>query len=152
MKKPLTASAAVLILAASAGSAQAVNCHSWACVNRQLKTDATTISRDAVIINQDTRALAVLSRCLTEQPLTRYGDSSAGTFGYQYNDGTGPIFNTAALDVTISGTKVGGWAMFDGCNTATSPAADVQARALRREFGPIAPMAPLLAGNVNRHR
>jgi hypothetical protein len=74
--------------------------------------------------------------CFGEYPVTDYGDSD-GTFGYVYNDGTTPVFNTTALDVTNSGDTVDAWTLFDQCNTAQT--GDIARSHLARSGDAIAP-------------
>jgi hypothetical protein len=69
-------------------------------------------------INANATAFNNLVDCLGEAPLTQYGDP-AGSFGYVFDDGTNPPFNTTALDLTESGDPIGGWALFDLCNPQT---------------------------------
>lgn len=68
--------------------------------------------------------------CLFEAPLTEYGEPE-GPFGYIFEfekEGTRETIPTTALDLTYPEDGVGGWALFDGCNTteiasAASPSA-----------------------------
>jgi hypothetical protein len=125
----------VVALAGSAASAQA-SCHSWSCVNRQLnalhgalaKADAR-IARDDATITKNARVYNGLVACLTEVPMTTYGDTG-GTFGYTFDPGAGaPVFDSTALDVTNTGTSVDGWSLFDKCNTSTTPGAAADTKA-----------------------
>jgi hypothetical protein len=94
------------------------------------------IAGDETTIKDDDQELQTLVGCLAEVPLSQYGDPS-GTFGYVFNpSGGGTTFNTTALDVTITGDPVGGWALFDGCNRTKTAAG------IRRSQG-IAPALPL---------
>jgi hypothetical protein len=138
----LTMLAAAGIALVSTEAAQA-GCRGWRCINRQvtalrnqvnglrsqlsglssaLVAADARIASDETTINDDNQQLQTLFGCLAEAPLTQYGDP-LGTFGYVFNPGGGgSAFNTTALDVTISGGAVGGWALFDGCNTAKTAA------------------------------
>jgi uncharacterized coiled-coil protein SlyX len=85
------------------------------------------ISSQSGAINSQGQAIgkvnAVLG-CLFEAPLTEYGEPE-GPFGYLFQieeEGTPETFPTTALDVTYENDFVGGWALFDGCNTAETPA------------------------------
>ena len=127
-------------LGLGAGSAQAITCHSWSCVNSHLNSMQSALKTDAAIISQDNRAIGNLANCLGESPLTRYGDP-AGSLGYVFDPGSGGAqFDTTALDVTNSGNTIGGWAMFDKCNTQTTASfRRGHASAFSTAFGPIAP-------------
>lgn len=134
MKKYIVAAVITASLLLVAG-AQA-SCHSFGCVSRQINSLTSQLRRD-------TNYIAQLQVCLNEVPQSVYGDSG-GTFGYVYDFGGGaPLFDTTALDITNPNTNVAGWAMYDSCNTKTTPAFATAARA-SRYFGPLAPPAPAM--------
>jgi uncharacterized coiled-coil protein SlyX len=80
------------------------------------------ISGQGGAINAQAQAIKQVSStlgCLFEAPLTEYGEPE-GPFGYIFefeNEGTLETIPTTALDLTYSGDGIGGWALFDGCNT-----------------------------------
>jgi len=86
------------------------------------------ISGQSGAINAQAQAIGKVNStlgCLFEAPLTQYGEPG-GPFGYLFqfeNEGTLENFPTTALDVTEPSDFVGGWALFDGCNTAETPSA-----------------------------
>jgi uncharacterized coiled-coil protein SlyX len=100
-----------------------------------ISSQGNAINAQAQSIKQVNSALG----CLFEAPLTEYGEPE-GPFGYifQYEDEeteTLKTFPTTALDVTTEGDFVGGWALFDGCNTTEiASAASRSAIAPRRDL------------------
>ena len=112
---------AVLTLAATAAiggvtaiPAQASSCRSVSCLQKQ-------VNQLQKVVIADTKYLYAFTKCMTEVPVSEYGDGSGGTFGYSYNSGNGsPPALTTAVDGTNPGTNVGSWLMTDGCNSQTS--------------------------------
>jgi uncharacterized coiled-coil protein SlyX len=89
--------------------------------------------------NQQLGKVNATFACFFEAPLTEYGEPE-GPFGYLFQfekEGTPETFPTTALDVTYQGDFVGGWALFDGCNSAETPSAAAR--------GAVAPAASLHA-------
>jgi uncharacterized coiled-coil protein SlyX len=89
--------------------------------------------------NQELGEVNATFACLFEAPLTEYGEPE-GPYGYLFqfeNEGSLETIPTTALDVTYAGDVVGGWALFDGCNTAETPSAAAR--------GAVAPAAGLHA-------
>jgi|GEM_PF-1358765 len=146
MKKVLAITVAALVLAlAAAGSAEA-RC-GVRCLNQQvkqltrgLKKAEQTIATQGRTIAQQSQAIAAVQNegaitgkkvnalysCLVEIPLTQYGQPE-GPFGYlfQYENEAEEVqvIETTALDATYPGDGVGGWALFDECNTASTASA-----------------------------
>ena len=149
IKKVLASVIAALAMAATGGSAQAASCHNWACVNRTLsgqqgqivalQGQVSTLHTQVTALTSSVGTLRGVIACLGEVPMTRYG-SSDGSSGYLFDngDGNGP-FLTTGLDLTASGDPVGGWMLYDGCNSRTTAAADT---GHLRAYG-IAPEAPI---------
>jgi hypothetical protein len=87
--------------------------------------------------NQTLGKVSTVLGCLFEAPLTEYGEPEESS-GYLFQfeeEGTLESFPTTALDVTSPQDFVGGWALFDGCNTAETPSAAAR--------GAVAPAASL---------
>lgn len=87
------------------------------------------ISSQGGAINAQGQAIGKVNTalgCLVEAPLTQYGEPE-GPFGYlfQFENEAEELesFPTTGLDVTYPEDFVGGWALFDGCNTAETPSA-----------------------------
>jgi hypothetical protein len=86
------------------------------------------ISSQGSAINAQSQAIGKVNStlgCLFEAPLTEYGEPE-GPAGYLFEfekEGTPETIPTTALDVTYPNDFVGGWALFDGCNTAETPSA-----------------------------
>jgi len=84
------------------------------------------ISSQASAINAQGQAIGKVNStfaCLFEAPLTQYGEPE-GPPGYLFEfekEGTPETIPTTALDVTYPQDEVGGWALFDSCNTAETP-------------------------------
>jgi uncharacterized coiled-coil protein SlyX len=102
------------------------------------------ISGQGGAINAQAQAIKQVNStlgCLFEAPLTEYGEPE-GPFGYvfQFENEAEELetIPTTALDVTYPEDPVGGWALFDGCNTtntasAVSSSAIAPARSLRTQ-------------------
>lgn len=116
------------------------------------------ISGQGGAINAQAQAIKQVSStlgCLFEAPLTEYGEPE-GPLGYifQFKNGAEELetIPTTALDLTYPEDGVGGWALFDGCNTTET--------ASTTSSGAIAPVgslrtqarvrAPLPKGAVER--
>ena len=108
MKKVLLSTVVALVFAAPA----------QACGLKCLNKKVNTLQLQLKATNQ---ALIDLTNCLSDFPVTEYGDS---TNGYVYSGVTGP-FNTDALSVTVPGDAVGAWVLVDECNTQVTAAGDV---------------------------
>ena len=86
------------------------------------------ISSQGGVINAQGQAIGKMRstfECLFEAPLTEYGEPE-GPAGYLFEfekEGSPEVIPTTALDVTYPQDNVGGWALFDGCNTAETPSA-----------------------------
>jgi hypothetical protein len=106
------------------------------------------ISSQGGAINAQNQAIGKVSTvlgCLFEAPLTQYGEPE-GPFGYLFQieeEGTLESFPTTGLDVTYPEDFVGGWALFDGCNTAETPTA-----AARGAVAPAASLHPQAAARA----
>jgi hypothetical protein len=149
------ASAAAGLALAGVGAAAAASCSTIACVEKQvtaltkqLKKDTTALKTANTELTADHKTITALNQCLVEFPLTRYGDTTAGSFGYVFNPGSGGTnLNTTALDVTHTGTSVQAWGLLDGCNASTTlptgASADRARAYMAGVFGAIAPAAPL---------
>jgi hypothetical protein len=136
-------------LLAGASVAQA-SCNTTGCLSKQVKSLKTQLTKVE-------KVLAILTGCLGEAPVTRYGDTTGHAFGYVYDAGSGATpTNTTALDGTATGHNVSAWLLFDRCNRKTTPSAkDVAPVAPARDasqnpdawalspFGPIAPQFAL---------
>jgi len=129
---------------AVAGPAQAANCKSISCLQREVKSLTSQVKKLTTEVKSDHKYVSSLQGCLSEAPITRYGDGTSGTYGYVYNPGNNqPTFDTTALDGTASGQQVSVWAMFDHCNTqTTAPARDASTRRAMAEPSPFGPIAP----------
>jgi hypothetical protein len=125
-----------------AASADAISCHSWKCVNRQLNSLHSQLRADQRYIN-------TLSSCLSELGVTQYG-STVGSYGYVYDGGTGSTYTTA-LDLAGGTTPVDHWVMYDSCNVQVFASARRARRAAAAVFGPIAPEGPVSILQVARH-
>jgi hypothetical protein len=129
-----------------AGTAQA-SCRTVGCLGRQVKSLKTQLTKVE-------KALTVLTTCLGEVPVTRFGDPTNHTFGYAYSPGTGGSpYYTTALDGTATGQNVSAWILFDRCNSKTTAAADLSSsgpaaspaglRAPARDGAALSPSGPL---------
>lgn len=95
---------------------------------QKVTSQGQAISSQGGAINSQGQAIGKVNTvlgCLFEAPLTEYGEPE-GPAGYLFEfekEGTPETIPTTALDVTYPGDEVGGWALFDGCNTAETPSA-----------------------------
>jgi hypothetical protein len=95
---------------------------------QKVTSQGQAISSQGGVINSQGQAIGKVNStlgCLFEAPLTEYGEPE-GPFGYLFQfeeEGTLETIPTTGLDVTYPEDEVGGWALFDGCNTAATPAA-----------------------------
>lgn len=95
---------------------------------QKVASQGQAISSQGGVINSQGQAIGKVNTtlgCLFEAPLTEYGEPE-GPAGYLFefeNEGTPETIPTTALDVTYPEDFVGGWALFDGCNTAETPSA-----------------------------
>ena len=107
---------------------------------QKIAAQSQAISSQGGVINAQGQAIGRVNSsldCLFEAPLTEYGEPE-GPFGYLFQfeeEGTTETFPTTALDVTYPGDFVGGWALFDGCNSAETASAATH--------GAVAPVARL---------
>jgi hypothetical protein len=108
----LTAMLAVLAIGLSAPSSASAGCYVVRCFNQQ---DAKLKQKVRVL----TKAIVRIHNCLKVVPLTQYGDSTGGTYGYYYEPPSGPGFDTSALDQSAPGQPVFSWFVVDSCNKAT---------------------------------
>ena len=124
------ASAGVLAIPGPAGAA--TNCKTVSCLNKEVKALTK-------VVTADTRFIGSLANCLSEIPVTQYGNPN-GTYGYMYNPGAsvGPAYDTTALDITNHGTPVSAWLMYDKCNHTSAAQDHPAADATGGPFGPIA--------------
>jgi hypothetical protein len=136
MKRLIITAALALTLAAVAGASRAdaafwpAKCRNAAtlggfarCVDNHLNNLNKRVKAAVAVNATQTRRLnnhQALLACEELVPLTQYGDS-AGTSGYEFNDGTNPTFLTTALDVTAQGDTVGAWFVIDACEPTTTP-------------------------------
>jgi hypothetical protein len=123
MRKLLLCAVGAALIAAVAGAGSAEAKCGNACLKKKLNRLTTQVSQLQQTVSQQSQAITASNQalknvvdCFGEAPLTQYGDP-AQTFGYQFDNGTDPIFGTTALDVTTSGDPVDAWALFDVCNT-----------------------------------
>jgi hypothetical protein len=81
------------------------------CVNRHLNAVHT------LAVNENN----FLNKCLWELPVTEYGDSSSGAFGYLFTNTGNPAdaFATAGFDYGTTGAIPSFWAFFDHCSRNT---------------------------------
>lgn len=150
MKRVLVTAIALLALAlAFTGSAEAkcgVRCLNQQVkklakglqkAEQTIATQGRAIALQGQTITQQSQAIATLRNeagdagkkvnalysCLAEIPLTQYGEPE-GPLGYIFKyENEAELFEeipTTALDATYAGDVVGGWALFDECNTATT--------------------------------
>lgn len=109
---------------------------------QKVTSQGQAISSQGGAINAQNQAIGKVTSafgCFFEAPLTQYGEPE-GPFGYLYQfeeEGTLETIPTTGLDVTYPGDEVGGWALFDGCNTAETSSAAAR--------GAVAPAASLHA-------
>lgn len=95
---------------------------------QKVASQGQAISTQGGVINSQGQAIGKVRstfECLFEAPLTEYGEPE-GPLGYLFEfekNGTLETIPTTALDVTYPEDSVGGWALFDGCNTAETPSA-----------------------------
>jgi hypothetical protein len=95
---------------------------------QKIASQGQAISSQGGVINSQGQAIGKVNStlgCLFEAPLTEYGEPE-GPFGYLFEfeeEGVLETIPTTALDVTYPQDFVGGWALFDGCNTAETPSA-----------------------------
>lgn len=95
---------------------------------QKISGQGQAISSQGAVINSQGKAIGKVNStlgCLFEAPLTEYGEPE-GPAGYLFefeDEGTLETIPTTALDVTYPEDFVGGWALFDGCNTAETPSA-----------------------------
>jgi uncharacterized Zn-binding protein involved in type VI secretion len=174
MKKVLVTAVALLALApAFTGSAEAkcgVRCLSQQVkkLSRSLQEAEQTIATQGKAIAQQGQTIAqqgqaitslkseagdasekvnALYGCLVEIPLTQYGEPE-GPLGYlfQYENQAEELktIPTTGLDATYAGDEVGGWALFDECNRATTVSA-ASAGALTDSVGLRGLLQPLAA-------
>jgi hypothetical protein len=101
--------AAAMYVAASPASQQSTGVSKKQFV--ALEKKVTTLSKTLKMVKSEAdAAVGFLSTCLVSAnagvlPINEFGDTSqSATFGYQYNDGTNPVFNTTALDVDTTTT------------------------------------------------
>jgi hypothetical protein len=91
--------------------------------------------------------VSILTNCMSETPITQYGDGLNNTFGYVWDtSGTQTsLSDTTALDATAAGDPVSAWMLYDQCNTTpTASAANTASRATARSgLGTGSPFAPL---------
>jgi hypothetical protein len=140
-KAGLALGVSILSLMVLTGSAGAINCHSWGCVNRMLNGLRSQINGLHSQLNGDEQYINTLSSCLMELPVSEFG-SPVGTYGYVYNNGTGSMYTTA-LDVPAGSTTVNNWVMYDSCNTQVLASVRRAHSMGDGVFGPIAPEAQL---------
>jgi hypothetical protein len=86
-------------------------CTTMKCVNRHLNQVHT------LAVNENN----FLNKCLWELPVTEYGDSSSGAFGYLYTNTGNPAdaFPTTGFDYGTTGAIPSFWAFFDHCSRNT---------------------------------
>ena len=95
---------------------------------QKVTSQGQAISSQGGVINAQGQAIGKVRstfECLFEAPLTEYGEPE-GPAGYLFEfekEGAPETVPTTALDVTYPEDEVGGWALFDGCNTAETPSA-----------------------------
>jgi len=122
-------------------NAQAANCHSWSCVNRELNSLHSQLAKARRTINN-------LTGCLAELPVSQYPQSGQSG-GYVYNNGIGSIYTTA-LDITGTGNAVDEWVLVDKCNLQPLPERDAAGHAFGG-FRALAPAAPWLSRTNSKH-
>lgn len=113
MKKSVLALSTGALLLGAASNAQAHNCKSIACLNREVNALQKQVKTERLMLSTVSDAFT----CLNEIPVTQYGATDA-TYGFQWNNADGTSFSTTALDVTTSGDNVGAWVLTDACNTS----------------------------------
>lgn len=118
-------------------------CRNVGCLQRQ-------VNRLTSILKIDTKYMAILANCLSEVPVSDYGDQSGGTFGYVYDNGDGTSQDTSAMDVTNPGTQVGAWMMTDSCNAQPGPNVAHLAMSTRMSAAAVFGTAP--TGRIARER
>jgi hypothetical protein len=118
---------------------------------QKVTSQGQAISSQGGAINTQGQAIGKVNTvlgCLFEAPLTEYGEPE-GPAGYLFefeNEGTPETIPTTALDVTYPEDFVGGWALFDSCNTAETPSAAASGAVAPASSGlrvPAATQAPL---------
>jgi hypothetical protein len=120
MKRIITTTAVAAVVAGlTSAPAWAKSCD-VGCLNNKLATLNNKVATLTKVVATDTKVLQVYTSCLSEVPVTVYGDGLHNTFGYSYNDGTNAPFLTSALDITQQGGQVDAWLMYDKCNKTTT--------------------------------
>lgn len=108
-------------------------------LSQQVSSQNQVISGQQSAIKTAASAIA----CMVEAPLTDYGEPE-GPFGYifQFENQAEELetIPTTALDVTYVGDPVGGWALFDHCNTS-KVASNASTKAIAPTDGPWPPQA-----------
>jgi hypothetical protein len=138
MKKVIAVLVVLIASIVGASSAHAVNCHSFACLNR-------AVNKLQKQVKTDTTALAVLATCLNEMPVSDYGTPPSA--GYVYDPGGGQAtYHVSALDVTDQGDTVGAWVIYDKCNTTPTATAALSRFHIQRGVSVFSPIAhPVLS-------
>lgn len=130
---------------ASQGKAITALSSKVAAQEQKVASQGQAISSQGGVINSQGQAIGKVRstfECLFEAPLTEYGEPE-GPPGYlfEFEKGGSPeVIPTTALDVTYPQDNVGGWALFDGCNTAETPSA--------ASSGAVAPVTSSLQGRA----
>lgn len=112
-------------------------------LNGSVSSLGSRLTGDEGTLSTVNQFVGTLKNCLSEVPITDYGDPN-GTFGYVYDQGGGSTFDTTALDATASGDSVSAWVLSDQCALASNPTASASTAHIR--FGKaVLPVTRLVA-------
>ena len=143
VKRAVLISGAVLGLAAVPASAQG-SC-GLGCLAHRISSLQRQVNSLQQQVATDNQALGRLNACMNEMPVSQYGDSFGGAFGYVW-DTSYSTFYTTALDKTQPGDFIDAWFLTDSCNTQTTAVAHTAHVA-----GALAP-EQLLQPTVRKHQ